>query len=147
MVPKCFCPLVVKVISEGLFYLVSLLIQCGDVETNPGPPNGTDSDVDVCSKGCKRSFVINCGFARVAILELSQVKFGMKRAAIDKTKRLKCFSTLFKHCSIQPSLNVVKPSKSITYFDDYCDYILNAFGKYKSDMSSKKGLFGYLCIE
>ena len=110
-------------ISKGLFYLVLLLIQCRDIETNRGPTNGTDSDVDVCSKGCKCSFVINCGFAQVAILELSQVKVGMKRAAIDKTKRLKCFLTLFKHCSILPSLNVVKPSKSITYFDDYCDYI------------------------
>ena len=70
----------------------------------------------------------------------------MKRAAIDKTKRLKCFSTLFKHCSIQPSLNVVKLSKSITYFDDYCDYILNAFGKYKSDMSSKKAYLGTFAL-
>ena len=107
------------------------MFQCGDIETNPGPTNGINSDVDVHSKICKRSFVLNCGFARVAVIELSTVEFGCKCDAIDKGKRLSQFLKLFKHCSILPSLKLNKPSKSFTYFDDYCDYILKVVGKGK----------------
>ena len=124
-------PQMFKIVSVALFHFSLLLFQCGDIETNPGPTNGIDSDVDVHSKICKRSFVLNCGFARVAVIELSTVEFGCKRDAIDKGKRLSQFLKLFKHCSILLFLKLNKPSKSFTYFDDYCDYILKVVGKGK----------------
>ena len=33
--------------SNTLIYLWSLILLCGDVETNPGPTNGSDVDIDV----------------------------------------------------------------------------------------------------
>ena len=49
---------------------------CADVESNPGPTNGNDVNIDVHSKFCECSYVINCGFALVAIYDLSSTSRG-----------------------------------------------------------------------
>ena len=55
--------------SNALLYLWSWILLCGDVESNPGPTNGIDVDIDVHSKFSKRSLVLNCSFAGVAIYD------------------------------------------------------------------------------
>ena len=108
-----------NICSNTLIYLWSLILSCGDVESNPGPTNGNDIDVDVDvhSKFCKRSLVFNYGFARVAIYELSNISKGHHRN-IDEAARLDHFLKLFKHCNVLPSL-MSSPLKSVstTYFD------------------------------
>ena len=116
-----------------LLYLWSLILLCGDVESNPGPTNGNDVDINVHSKFCKRSLVLNCGFARVAIYDLSSILSGHYRdSVLDKSARLGRFLKLFKHSNVLPSLMSVKEGKStsITYFDVYCDHILDAIRKH-----------------
>ena len=82
--------------SNTLLYLWSLILLCGDVESNPGPTNGNDADINKHSKFCKRSLVINCGFARVAIYDLSSISRGQHRdTIIDKATRLDRFFEAF----------------------------------------------------
>ena len=118
--------------SNTLIYLWSLILLCGDVETNPGPTNGSDVDIDVHSKFCKRSLVLNCGFARVAIYDLSNMSKGHHRDNIDEAARRNHFQKLFKHCNVLPSL-MLSPLKSAsaTYFDVYCDHILDAIHEHR----------------
>ena len=70
-------------------------------ESNPGPTNGNDVDVDVHSKFCKRSLVLNCGFAQVAIYDLSSISRG-HHPNIDEAAGLDRFLKLFKHCNVLP---------------------------------------------
>ena len=93
-----FCPLqscirTYNACSNALMYLWSQILLCGDVESNPGPINRNDVDINnVHSKFCKHSLVINCGFARVAIYELSSVSYGHHRSdVLDKAARLDHF--------------------------------------------------------
>ena len=51
--------------SNTLIYLWSLILLCGDVESNPGPTNGSDVDVDVHSK-----FVSAALFSIVVLFKL-----------------------------------------------------------------------------
>ena len=117
-----------------LLYLWSRILLCGDVESNPGPTNGNDVDINVHSKFCKRSLVLNCGFARVAIYDLSSISSGQHRdIVLDKAARRDRFQKLFKHSNVLPSLMSLKEGKSTstTYFDVYCDHILDAIHKHK----------------
>ena len=80
----------------------------------------------------KHSLVLNCGFARVAILNLSSVSCGHHRSDIsDKAARFDCFLKVFKHRNVLPSLMSLKNgnSNSTTYFDAYCNHILDAIHK------------------
>ena len=98
------CNTIYTTCSNIMLYLRSLILLCGDVETNPGPTNGNDVDINVHSKFCKRSLVINCGFAQVAIYDLSSTSRGHDRDTItDKTAGLDCFLKLFKHNNVLPS--------------------------------------------
>ena len=118
--------------SNALMYLWSRILLCGDVESNPGPTNGNDVNINVHSKFCKRSLVLNCGFARVAIYDLSNTLSGHHRDdIINKAARLDRFLKLFKHSNVLPSLSSLKEGKStsITYFDVYCDHILDTIRK------------------
>ena len=66
--PLWSCIRTYNVRSNALMYLWSRILLCGDVESNPGPTNGNDVNINVHGKFCKRSLVLNCGFARVAII-------------------------------------------------------------------------------
>ena len=113
-------------------YLWLRILLCGDIESNPGPTYGNDVDINVHSKFCKHSLVLNCGFARVTIYDLSNVSCGHHRSDIlDKAARLDRFLKLFKHSNVLPSLMSLKDGKSnsTTYFDAYCDHILDAIHK------------------
>ena len=105
-----------------MLYLWSLILLCGDVESNPGPTNGNDADINIHSNFCKRSLVINCGFARVSIYDISSISRGHHRDTIIE---------LFKHSNGLPSLMSSQDGKitSTTYFDVYSDHILDAIRK------------------
>ena len=130
--PLWSCIRTYNVCSNALMYLWLRILLCGDVESNPGPTYGNDVDINVHSKFCKRSLVLNCGFTRVAIYDLSNVSCGHHRSDIlDKAARLDRFLKLFKHSNVLPSLMSLKDGKSnsTTYFDAYCDHILDAIHK------------------
>ena len=113
-------------IINTLLYLWSRILLCGDVESNPGPTNGNDVDINVHSKFCKCSLVLNCGFTRVAIYDLSSISSGQHcDIVLDKAARRNRFQKLFKHSNVLPSLMSLKEGKSTstTYFDVYCDHI------------------------
>ena len=76
--------------SNALMYLWSRILLCGDVESNPGPTNGNDVDINVHSKFCKRSLVLNCGFARVAIYDLSNT-LNVEVAFLNAYRRIRSF--------------------------------------------------------
>ena len=119
--------------SNTLWYLWSLILLCGDVKSNPGPTNGNDADINIHSEFSKRSLVINCGFARVTIYDLSSISRGQHRdTIIDKATRLDRFLKLFKHSNVLPSFMSTQDGKltSTTYFDVYCDHILDAIRKH-----------------
>ena len=129
--------------SNALMYLWSRILLCGDVESNPGPTNGNDVNINVHSKFCKRSLVLNCGFARVAIYDLSNTLSGHHRDdIINKAARLDHFLKLFKHSNVLPSLSSLKEGKStsITYFDVYCDHILDTIRKLNADGLESKSI-------
>ena len=117
--------------SNALLYIWSQILLCGDVELNPGPTNGIDVDIDVHSKFFKRSLVLNYGFARVAIHDLSNISKGHHHNDIvDKAARLDRFLKLFKHSNVHPSFKLIKERTLSTYFDIYSDHILDAIHKH-----------------
>ena len=109
--------------SNALLYLWSRILLCGDVELNPGPTNGIDVDIDVHSKFSNRSLVLKCGFARVAICDLSNISKGHYYDILDKAARLDRFLKLFKHSNVHPSYKLIKERTLSTYFDIYSDHI------------------------
>ena len=117
--------------SNTLLYLWSLILLCGDVESRSGA-SGNDVDINIHSKFCNRSLVINCGFALIAIYDISSISRGHHRdTIIDKAARLDHFLKLFQHSNVLPSLMSSQDGKLTltTYFDVYCDHILDAIRK------------------
>ena len=105
-----------------LLYLWSRILLCGDVESNPEPTNENDVDIDVHSKFCKHTLVLNCGFAQVAISDLSSISSSHHRDNIlDRAARLDRFQKLFKHSNVLPSSISLKEGKStLTAYCDRC---------------------------
>ena len=67
------------------------VVMSSPVLSCPGLTNENENDVDINihSIFCKHSLVINCGFARVAICDLSSISRGHHRdTIIDKAARL-----------------------------------------------------------
>ena len=110
--------------SQKLRYSHLLLLKSGDIEINPGPTHSRDmhdTDLDLSNRNHKKSLVLNCGFARTAVYELSHISAGTKRYVIDKTSRYQQFLKLFKHCCIPVLFGSMRPWKDGTYFDLCCD--------------------------
>ena len=47
--PICYSPVLemYTTCSNTLLYLWSLILLCGDVESNPGPTNGNEADINI----------------------------------------------------------------------------------------------------
>ncbi len=74
---------------------------------------------------------VNCGFARVAILEFSRVPIGTSRASLDKAKRCHKFCGLFAGNELftMPEEYYNRDLSSNAKFDDQCDFVLGCFNK------------------
>ena len=73
---------------------------------------------------------INCGYARMAIHELSSVQRGSSRQRLDKIKRCEAFHELFPLPSYHLTDDMFKSNKSRpTRFDNLCESILQHFAK------------------
>ena len=57
--------------SKPTLVMFLILVCSGDVELNPGP-TGSNTVLDVHDKNTKRSMIVNCGYARVAVYEWSR---------------------------------------------------------------------------
>ena len=81
-------------------------------DSNPGPANGNDVDINVHSKFCKCNLVLNCGLARVVIYDLSSILSGhYHNNILDEAARPDHFSKLFSN--VLPFLMSLKEWKSI----------------------------------
>ena len=78
------------------------------------------------------NFVSVVFFSTVVSLELLCLVVNHRRDIIDKAARLDRLLKLFKHSNVLPSLMSLKDGKSnsTTYFDAYCDHILDAIHKH-----------------
>ena len=77
------------------------------------------------------SLVINCGYANVAVFELSRVKLGKSRLSISRVERVEKFQ-IFLNIVVLLTLKIQcnfwgkeLPSR----FNRFCDYVLDCFRK------------------
>lgn len=76
------------------------------------------------------SLQVNCGFARVAILELSHIQKFKKISEIDHTTRTAKFLDMFpENIGSGKTTEYWYGSGGISTFDRHCNYILDAFAK------------------
>ena len=120
-----------------------LLILSGDVELNPGPAGSNSTSIDIHDRNTKKPLVVNCGYARVAINELSKHDVG---SDIDFDSRSKKFAALFEHCNIPK--DSFSSYKNITYFNHYCEAINEAIARrYKSYPSKRMSYVSTVSVQ
>ncbi len=75
---------------------------------------------------------VNCGFAPVAILELSRVPKGASRASLDKAKRCSQFQEMFSNqllFTIPEGYYASNSPKNYSAFDHHCEFVMRCFSK------------------
>lgn len=74
---------------------------------------------------------VNCGFARVAIVEFSRVPRGHSRSSLDKDERSRRFRDLFSRQAsfTMPEAYYTCSTNNCSSFDHHCEYVLSCFSK------------------
>ena len=75
------------------------------------------------------SLVMNCGYARVAVVEFSRLKRGKSRSSINRVERVERFQELFKDCHSFDMHNDFWGKELSSGFNRCCDSVLDCFCK------------------
>ena len=113
--------------SKPALVMLLLLVCSGDVELNPGP-TGSSTVVNIHDKSTKRSMIVNCGYARVAVYEWSKRDRGSQKVDVDQEKRSTQFQACFKHCDMPVGL-FSHNAKGQMYFDVHCEAVVEALSR------------------
>ena len=75
------------------------------------------------------SLVVNCGFARVGILELSRLPKGVFRTLSHKRKRAQDFQTLFSTFTFPSQYFEEDQARKTSLFDRHCEIVIRSCSK------------------
>ena len=75
------------------------------------------------------SLVVNCGFARVGILELSRLPKGVFRTLSRKRKRAQDFQTLFSTFTFPSQYFEEDQARKTSLFDRHCEIVIRSCSK------------------
>ena len=75
------------------------------------------------------SLMFNCGYARVAVHELSWVKRGKSRSLLNRNERAEKFLKLFSDQGLFDMYDKFWDDSPSSKFNRHCDYILECFSK------------------